>query len=379
MIPAELLEKSGKILFIAHLAIGDFAYLQSCLRAFSTAFPHIDIHLWVDELRRTNDSSKWEHLKKYSLYDWLEACPFIKKIYKKTYSPALCRNSVNEAIAESYPIVVSLGLLRRKSYAHLSRKISPAGFIAGQVKRSRPYDILSYLAYRKLDARIPSYNHVEAASSHISGIYADWFKSLFGIEVSPLERFPFIEIPEIWQEDAKKRFQYWGVTTEKIVFLNSFSKGIQRNWPLERMIDLIRAMRATEKWHDSVFIVNVIPEELELANRIFAGHQLAKVHLFSAVENFFQLPAVLKLCDLVITVETAIMHLANAVHVPVVALMRRTNPEWKPIDASRSVIITTVGEKDWIKTIGVEKVVEVVAEFKIDQKDQNADKNFNAL
>jgi ADP-heptose:LPS heptosyltransferase len=378
MIPAALLEKSGKILFIAHLAIGDFTYLQSCLRAFSIAFPHIAIHVWVDELRRTGKPSEWEHLKKYSLYDWLEACPFIKKIYRQTYSPDLYRSSIREAIAESYPIVISLGLLRRKAYARLSRKISPGGFIAGQTKRSRPYDLLSYLAYQKLDARIPAYSREEAASSHISEIYAGWFQSLFGLELSSEERFPFIDIPKQWQEYAGEQFQQWRISTERKVFLNSFSKGIQRNWPLERIIELIKAMRATESWHDTVFIVNVIPEELESANRIFSNQKLEKVYLFSAVENFFQLPAVLELCDLVITVETAIMHLANAVHVPVIALMRRTNPEWKPIDASRSIIITTVGEKDWIETIGVEKVIEALASSNLTFQNQNAENNFTA-
>ena len=53
LVPQELLQKSDKILFIAHLALGDFTYMQNCFRAFSEAYPHIKIHIWVDELRRT--------------------------------------------------------------------------------------------------------------------------------------------------------------------------------------------------------------------------------------------------------------------------------------------------------------------------------------
>ncbi|MEN3293406.1 MAG: hypothetical protein V7642_2659, partial [Burkholderiales bacterium] len=140
-----------------------------------------------------------------------------------------------------------------------------------------------------------------------------------------------------------------------------FSKGAQRNWPLERIIELIRAMRRHDAWRDTAFVVNAVPEELEQARKLFAGHALERVQLFSAVENFFQLPAILSLCDLIISVETAIMHLANAVHVPVIALMRQRNPEWTPIDKDNSTIVTVSGREDWVDTITVEQVMAVLA------------------
>jgi heptosyltransferase-3 len=361
LVPAELLQKSDKILFIAHLALGDFTYLQSCLRAFSEAYPQVKIHLWVDELRRTRRASEWEHLKKYSLYDWLAECPFIAKVYNRTYSPALFKQSVREARQQQYPIVVSFGLLRRQRYARLARKISPKGFVAGQTKRVRLLDIPTHLAYAKLDARIPAYSVSADNPRHISDLYADWFKLLFGMDVPQAARFPFVDIPEKWLRYAGEQLSAWGFTGSKVVFLNSFSKGAQRNWPLERIIELIRAMRRHDAWRDTAFVVNAVPEELEQARKLFAGHALERVQLFSAVENFFQLPAILSLCDLIISVETAIMHLANAVHVPVIALMRQRNPEWTPIDKDNSTIVTVSGREDWVDTITVEQVMAVLA------------------
>lgn len=360
LVPAELLQKTDKILFIAHLALGDFTYLQSCLRAFAQAYPHIKIHVWVDELRRTSRASEWEHLKKYSLYDWLAECPFIAKVYNETYSPALFTRSVRAAQQERYPIVVSFGLLRRQRYARLARKISPTGFVAGQTKRVRLLDIPTHLAYAKLDARIPAYSVSADNPQHISDIYAGWFKQLFGMEVAPSARFPFVGIPEKWMRYAREQFDAWGFTGSRVVFLNSFSKGVQRNWPLERVIELIHAMRRHDAWRDAAFVVNAVPEELEQARKLFAAQTLERVQLFSAVDNFFQLPAVLSLCDLIISVETAIMHLANAVHVPVIALMRQRNPEWTPIDKDNSAIITVSGREDWVDTITVEQVMEVL-------------------
>jgi len=369
LVPPDLLEKSDKILFVAHLALGDFTYLQNCLQAFARAFPHIRIHLWVDERRRTRRASEWPHLKKYSLYDWLAECPYIAKVYNQTYSPALFKQSIQEAQLQEYPVVVSLGVLERHKYAILARKISPHGFVVGQKKRVRPYDLPKHLIYRKLDASIPAYDAASHAGQHISDIYAGWFTKLFGIEIPPASRFPFVHIPEQWMRYAQQQFAEWGFSPEdgknraarRTLFLNAFSKSVERSWPLERVIELIKALRKQDAWRTAGFIVNVVPEELERARALFAGLALADVHLFSAEENFFQLPAILSRCDLIVSVETAVMHLANAVHVPVIALMRQKNPEWAPIDHVNSIVITVHNRDDWVDKITVDEVATVLA------------------
>jgi ADP-heptose:LPS heptosyltransferase len=146
----------------------------------------------------------------------------------------------------------------------------------------------------------------------------------------------------------------------QVVFVNAFSKSVERNWPLERVIGLIRTMRCEAAWHEAGFVVNVVPEKLARARELFDGVGLERTYLFSAEENFFQLPAVLSLCLLIISVETAVMHLANAVHVPVIALMRQTNPEWVPIDRANSTVITVPKRGDWVDRIGVQDVMAVL-------------------
>jgi hypothetical protein len=90
LIPEELLQRSRKILFISHLAIGDFAYLQNYFLAFSRKYSHLKVDLWVDEVRRTWLFWRWPHLRKYALYDWVEQCPCFNKIYRRTYSLRPC-------------------------------------------------------------------------------------------------------------------------------------------------------------------------------------------------------------------------------------------------------------------------------------------------
>jgi ADP-heptose:LPS heptosyltransferase len=60
---------------------------------------------------------------------------------------------------------------------------------------------------------------------------------------------------------------------------------------------------------------------------------------------------------LVISVETAVMHLANAVHIPVVALMRRRNPEWAPINRAQSTVIMNSNRREWVQAITVPQVL----------------------
>src|SRR3990172_9391067 len=103
LISPELLQKVDKILFITHLSLGDFVYMQNYFAAFAQQYPHIKIHIWVDEMRRTRCFWRWKRLEKYAVYDWLAECSWVDKIYSKTYSPALFKKSVHEAQQEQYP------------------------------------------------------------------------------------------------------------------------------------------------------------------------------------------------------------------------------------------------------------------------------------
>jgi heptosyltransferase III len=358
LVPADLLQKSDKILFITHLALGDYTYLQNCFRAFANAYPHLKIHLWVDEVRRTVDASKWSMLKSYSLYDWVRACPFFEKVYDETYSPQLLRQSVAEARAQEYPIVVSLATLRAAQYAALARDISPHGFVAGMREKFKLLLLHRQIAYRKLDAAMPLYRLARYNPQHISAVYAGWFAELFGLRITPAERLPYVDIPASWRQRADEQLQQWECNGRRLVFINSFAKTKKRCWPLQHVAELIHAMQAREEWRDACFIVNAMPHDMPAMRQFLQQQALERTHLFSAEQNFFELPAMLSRCDLIISVETAVMHLANAVGVPVIALMRQKNPEWVPLDSERSTVITAARRRDWVTEIPVACVIE---------------------
>jgi heptosyltransferase-3 len=367
LVAPELLARADRILFVTHLAIGDFTYMQACLRAFAAAYPHIAIHVWVDERRRTADAAAWAHLRNYALFDWLAACPWIARVYDRTYSPDRYAESVYEARCAAYPLVVSLAVLDCHRYARLARTISPHGYVVGLRKPAERWvhALSRYTAYRKFDAALPVYTAADSQGLHISDIYAGWFERCFGLALAPAARRPVLDIPPAWTARVQAQFLAWGLaaTTAPVIFVNAYSKSPDRSWPLERVVALMEALRGRPAWRDARFVVNALPEVVQDVRKLVDAQPAplrACIRLFSAEENFFQLPATLALCSLVISVETAVMHLANAVGVPVLALMRCNHPEWAPLDKANSTVIMAAAPEDWVTSIHAEDVLAVL-------------------
>ncbi len=363
-IPAELLAKSDKILFIAHLAIGDYTYLQNGFKAFKDAYPHLEMDLFIEEVRCTNDAQKWPFLKKYSLYDWVETCPFFNKVYKENYSPALRYESILEAKRTQYPIVVSIETLASLNGAGLAREIAgDTGFAMGMDIHYKWYQLQQKADLKKLDAIIEIVKPHNGDNRHISDDYGYWFSQIAGITLFKEDRYPFVEIPQVWQVKAKETLASWGVKeNQPIVFINHIAKNPRRSWKLDQVRELIVLMQAEPKWKDTFFIINGIPEIFPEIEALIKTHNLKNTKPFSALDNFFQLPAMLKESDLIISVETAVMHLANAVHVPVIALMRIKTLEWVPLNETLTTLIFTPKRADVISDIPPQKVIEHLPE-----------------
>ncbi len=366
LIPLELLQKADKILFVTHLAIGDFAYMQNYFKALHEKYPHIKIDLWVDEVRRTWKFWKWNSFKKYVLHDWLNECSFFNKIYRNTYTPILFKKSIKEAQQESYPIVVSFAQIRTAYYASLSRKLSPKGFVAGMVKDFEAYRFLKKYNCRKLNAKIIIKSQARNNVVQISDVYALWFEKLFDVIVEKKERFPFLSFPKKWSYYGKLKFLYWGIhkkenEMQKTIFLNSFAKNGKRCWPIDNVVELIHLLKKTEGFYNAIFIINVMPNDYKYYKNLFTFDS-KRIFVFSADVNFFQLPAIISCCDLVISVETSVIHLAAALKIPVIALMRQKNPEWAP-PGDRVELIYVKKKRDWINRISVDDVSKKTISF----------------
>lgn len=365
----KLLEKADKVLFIAHLAIGDFVYLHNFFKAFAERYPHLKIDLWVDEVRRTADQKKWPHLKKYALYDWLETCPFFQTIYRETYSPQTLATSIAASQREQYPVVISLATLRPHHYAQLARKLSPNGYIIGMYQKPRWFQLYHHWCYRALDSRCPI-GHPE---KHISDQYAQWFNMIGDIDLPEEQRLPKIIIPTEWVNNIAQKISE--TSTENRIFINPLAKRDKRCWPLSSVVTFINECLQHSPSYE--FFVNIPPEHLPETEKALSSHAGygKQVHLISATENFFQLPALMSQCDIIVSVETATMHLAAALNKPLIALMRQKNPEWKPWPTAKQIIITTTKRSEGIVAIRSCEVVKALRNLSKHAMSNNGDSN----
>ena len=367
LVPKELLQKADKILFLTHLALGDFTYMQNYFKAFAQKYPHMKIDLWVDEQRGKAWWRRWKkNSGKYVLYDWLESCSFFNKIYKQSGSWQQLRNFLDQVKNQNYPIVVCLTDLKSYNFVKYAQLISPKGFIVGAIPLTKRYNFLKKRNLKKLDAFFLWQDFLRD-NNHISDSYAALFEKLFGLIVKKEERLPFVNLPQKWSIYGKLKFLKWGIyqkgtNHQKTIFINSCAKTKKRCWSISNVIELIDILRSSDEFYDSNFIINILPYQVAYFKKYFKNFAEQKIFFFTADVSFFQLPAIISLCDLVISVETSIIHLAAALKVPVISIMRQKNPEWIPC-GSKSCVVNTKNRKDWVEDISVKEVVFATQSF----------------
>ena len=92
-----------------------------------------------------------------------------------------------------------------------------------------------------------------------------------------------------------------------------------------------------ERYPQCLFILNAPPNDFESLNYWATSNSVIKhlaIEAYTAKDNFFELPALMSHCNLVISVETAIMHLASSLNIQQIALIRQSAKHWRPLNKS---------------------------------------------
>ena len=366
LISDKILKKIDKILFISHWGIGDFVYAQNYFRELSKRYPNLKMDLWLDDSRGRSFWRRWKTNNKNIIYDWLESCSFFNKIYKDTDSWWELIKIFRKMREQNYQVVVCLVGLRKHKFAKYARLISPSGYIVGAIDIVKKYQFIKKHYFKKLNVGFIDSSKEKNYSSVLYSC-SDYYFNVFGLVLSDKDRLPFINIPSKWLTYSKLKFLKWNIKIDdnrnsKIIFINTFAKTKKRCWPTENIINLIENLRKKEEFSNANYIINVLPSEYRYFENKFKNSFLHKIFLFTASKSFFQLPAILNFCDLVISVETSIIHLSAALNIPVISLMRQKNFEWAPY-SSKSYVVWTKKREDWVKNIKVNKVIDAVNVF----------------
>lgn len=363
----DLLKNNNHVIFLIHLAIGDFAYLQSAFRALKKHYPHLNIDLFVIESRCTTDEAKWDLLKNDVIYDWLENCGLFNKVYRNNYAPHLFKQAIEEAKQENYPLIISFGDVHSEPTELYARQMAGKdSIVAGLKLHINWYRIKYQLSKRKLWKNLDlTFSSIPMKKGrHISDLFAHWFKQFANIDIPPTERLPYIDIPNRWIQDCEKNLALLKADIDqKIVFINYLAKDPNRSWDLLQAIELIKKMQQLPKWKNALYVLNATPDLLDHVKTALKENNIGNAVPFSATKNFYELPALLQQSTLIVSVETSIIHLANAVNTPLIALMRHKTPEWKPLKKEITEVIWCHKKRDKIVNISPDDVIERIKAY----------------
>ena len=361
-VPLEILSSKDRILFITHLAIGDFTYMQNYFFSFAKQYPNLKIDLLIDPERGRSLLRRWTSNKNYILQDWIKGCGLFENVYIVPSSWWKYFDFVRKLKQHKYELIVCLSSINIFKFLNLAKKISKKAFLVSVLPKIKKYQFIKKYKFKKVKSFVLKDKIISKLNYHATDEYAYWFEALFDVFVEKEKRYPFISIPRAWICSSKLKFLKWGINEKerkklKIIFLNTFAKTYKRSWPIERVFELINSLKGKDDFFSTAFVVNVMPNVYKKLENSFNNYSKQNVFFFTVTHNFFQLPAMISLSDLVISVETSVIHLAAALNRPVIALMRQKNPEWEPL-IDKKEIVYTKNRKDWIKEISVESVIE---------------------
>lgn len=155
---------------------------------------------------------------------------------------------------------------------------------------------------------------------HQVNYYLQLLASL-GLKVEPAELF--IPLKEIWTQEAEKQLHSAGINFAKpLVFLNPGAYyGAAKQWPARRFAELAQLL---QKQNNADIAIIGSRQERPLADEI-ASNLPRPPLILTGTTTLQQLAAFIHHASLFVTNDSGPMHIANALHVPVVAVFGPTD------------------------------------------------------
>ena len=325
-----------KILYMSHLALGDYIYQGPFFKALVESHPNIRLDIWIDDCRKKKKA--WHADRSQALVQWLSSESHINDIYPISSGQSDLDKQIQKAHLQDYDVVVYVATNRTAEFAKTAVKIVNRGKVFGTVPMNRLDNLVNYNTYNKLDGKI-NIKKINAFN-HISDFYQHIFRQFFAVTIDHNQRLLKLDIAPTLKQQCLSRIDTWAkknqLNNPRVIFINHLSTCKKRDWKLSQVEELLLLLG--ERFPKCLFILNTPPSDFESLNYWAKNNPITKhlaIEAYTAKENFFELPGLMSLCSLVISVETAIMHLASSLNIQQIALIRQSAKHWRPLNNSQ--------------------------------------------
>ena len=286
-----------KILIIKLGALGDLILAVPSLRAIRKEFPHQHISLLTDE----------------RVYGIIYQCPYLSEIivYQRKGKGKIIRilKLARRLRQEDFDIGIDL---QNNWQSHLILYLSKIYKRYGYNRKG------GFLLSDKVD-----YFHPRGASKEVLPPVKHQLRLLNLLNINQID-----ERLELWTSPEEERYiedflrQEWIGREQKIIAINLFAKWETKNWDLENLSQL--ATKLMKLYSARIVLIG----ESRYRRKSEKFQSLLKARIVNAVgkTNLGELVYLLKRCELLVTPDSAAMHIAAAVGTPFVALFGPTEP-----------------------------------------------------
>jgi ADP-heptose:LPS heptosyltransferase len=332
LISHDQLVNARRLLYMTHLAIGDFIYQGVWLNALKEKYPHLAIDIWFDDCRRKPHS--WAAGRNKTLGEWLETDGSFDTIYPIVSDLAERKAQIAAASSKGYDLIVFVGKNRSEQFAKIARQISSSAFVVATKSKPLNNPFAKWWYFHRLDGQL-SFDEYARKYGRITDIYAGVFGKIFGLTADDAGGRESLAMKYDSEYGIKARafLKSFGTDSDQrsFVFLNHLSTASRKDYPWDQLREVIVTLDG--RFDNLAFIVNSPPDKFDETDFMIESDETLSalpIKAFTATDSFFELPAVMAECDITISVDTATTHLAAALDKPQVAMMADDVKLWQP-------------------------------------------------
>ena len=364
---AELLNNAGNVLYMSHLALGDYLYQRTFLSRLKELYPGMTLDIWFDDFR--NKTKSWSQGRNQLLTDWLSSEPFVSSHYSIAGSKRERMALIERAGQKHYDVIIIVATSRIRRFIAGAKKIAKnARYIIIEPPRLRYFSRLLPDDKSTLRLPVPPVEHEKSIFSYYRSCFTllsdkPMPKVLARLSPSSQDKLH----AKAWIGNEKRQ-----AGADRAILLNGISTTPKRDYPWNKLKVVLQLI--SQRFPDVLFIVNTPPHAFDRVNdevNALKASSSLPITVFSAKSSVHEIAALLGEVDLAVSVETAIIHFAAAMQTPLITLMRRQTALWNPEQAT-----ATLFSESSIDTIAAEDVASACIQQLSLQRPMNSSARF---